>query len=234
MINDKTVFAVIPARGGSKELPKKNILPLAGKPLIVWTIDAANQSKYIDQCVISTDDEEIASISKENGGEVPFLRPKELALDETTTTAVLMQALNSLKHKYDLILLLQPTSPLRSATDIDNSLEYFMDRNAPSLISVTESSHPPEWSINLNNDHTFGHSAANLSSGKRRQDYKISYTINGAIYIAKTPFFISNKGFVSSSTIAYIMSKEKSIDIDNKLDFQLCEFLLKKHIPNTK
>jgi len=100
---------------------------LAGKPLIAWTSEAANKSKYIDQCVISTDDEEIASISKENGGVVPFLRPKELALDETTTTAVFMHALNSRKQKYDLILLLQPTSPLRSTADIDDSLECFMD-----------------------------------------------------------------------------------------------------------
>ena len=125
MINGKSVFAIIPARGGSKGLPKKNILPLAGKPLIVWSIEAAKRSNYIDHCIVSTDNKEIANVAKLNGCEVPFLRPKHLALDETPSIDAIIDAVNFYVNKtisYNYLVLLEPTSPLRNSNDIDNAL----------------------------------------------------------------------------------------------------------------
>jgi CMP-N-acetylneuraminic acid synthetase len=232
MIKGKSVLAVIPARGGSKGLHRKNILPLAGKPLIVWTIEAAKKSKYIDRCLVSTDDEEIALVSRENGGEVPFIRPKKLGMDDTTSVSVIKHALESIKETFKIILLLQPTSPLRSNEDIDSALEFFMDRNAPALVSVTKSTHPLEWSIQVNDDYSFGVSDDNLLKGKRRQDYKLPHTINGAIYIADISSFIKNDGFINIQTIAYKMPKEKSIDIDDKIDFLFAETIIRSNNEN--
>ncbi|MCX6112252.1 MAG: acylneuraminate cytidylyltransferase family protein, partial [Proteobacteria bacterium] len=143
MYNDKKILAVIPARGGSKGLPDKNIKKLYNKPLIVWSIEQAKESKYIDRVIVSTDSNEIAKIAVDHGAEVPFIRPSELAKDNTPTIDVLVHLINHLENngsKYDILLLLEPTSPLRKRGDIDNAMKAFIDnyKNADSVISLGE------------------------------------------------------------------------------------------------
>ena len=151
MIYNKKILAVIPARGGSKGLPDKNILPLFEKPLISWTIEAALKSKYIDRCIVSTDSDAIAVIANRFGAEVPYLRRKNLAEDESSTDDVLIHVIKSLKEEFDILILLQPTSPLRTERDIDGALNNFLDKEAEALVSVVKKSHPLEWSFRLNN-----------------------------------------------------------------------------------
>jgi len=138
MYKDKKILALIPARGGSKGLPRKNIKPLLGKPLIAWTIEQSLASKYLDKVVVSTEDKEIAEISKKYGAEVPFIRPKELAKDDTPSIDVVLHAIDFLEKKelFNIIVLLQPTSPLRTISDIDNSIEFLFSKNAQAIISV--------------------------------------------------------------------------------------------------
>ena len=143
MLKNKKILAIIPARGGSKGLPGKNIKKLAGKPLIAWTIDQAKKSKYIDKLIVSTDSKEIAEISKKYGAEIPFLRSKKLAQDNSSIYDVIFDAINWFKKNnidFDLIILLEPTSPLRENNDIDNAVELFINNwdKANSLVSVSE------------------------------------------------------------------------------------------------
>ena len=149
MVFNRKLLAIIPARGGSKRLPNKNILDLAGKPLIVWTIDAAKKSKYIDQIVVSTDSNMIAETAIKAGAEVPFMRPPNLAQDDTSTYEVVDHTLTELRNhgnQYECLLLLQPTSPLRTAEHIDSATDLFTTKNADAVISVTEVDHLNEWS----------------------------------------------------------------------------------------
>ena len=230
MREDKKILALIPARGGSKGLPRKNIKPLLGKPLIAWTVEQAKNSKYIDKVVVSTDDEEIAEISKKYGAEVPFLRPKELARDDSPTIDAIIHAINWFEERgefFDILILLQPTSPLRTTEDIDNAIELFLNnKDALSLISVKENEHPPFWSLEIENKFLkplFGEEYFK----KRRQELPKSYMPNGAIFISYVDILKKYKTFYTPKTIAYIMPPERSIDIDNEFDFLLAEFILK-------
>ena len=226
MIYNKKILAVIPARGGSKGLPDKNILPLFEKPLISWTIEAALKSKYIDRCIVSTDSDAIAVIANRFGAEVPYLRPKNLAEDESSTDDVLIHVIKSLKEEFDILILLQPTSPLRTERDIDGALNNFLDKEAEALVSVVKKSHPLEWSFRLNNlKLTSFYEEAKKK--KRRQDYAPSYELNGAIYISYVKGFLSHQSFFRENTLAYIMPKKKSVDIDDEIDFALAEHLMK-------
>ena len=225
MINGKSVLAVIPARGGSKGLLGKNILPLAGKPLIAWTIESAIESKYIDKCIISTDDQEIADISLKYGGDVPFMRPSELATDKANSNDVIIHTIEAIEEKYDLIILLQPTSPLRNSFDIDNALELLENKHAGALVSMVEIRHPVEWTARISGDLHIPELVTTLSKNTRRQDFEKRYELNGAIYISKLDLFIKQNSFISNHTIAYIMPPERSIDIDDKLDFDFAEYL---------
>jgi len=225
LINGKSVLAVIPARGGSKGLLGKNILPLAGKPLIAWTIESAIESKYIDKCIISTDDQEIADISLKYGGDVPFMRPSELATDKASSIDVIIHTIEAIEEKYDLIILLQPTSPLRNSFDIDNALELLENKHAGALVSMVEIRHPVEWTARISGDLHIPELVTTLSKNTRRQDFEKRYELNGAIYISKLDLFIKQNSFISNHTIAYIMPPERSIDIDDKLDFDFAEYL---------
>ncbi|EHP89549.1 acylneuraminate cytidylyltransferase family protein [Methanotorris formicicus] len=224
------ILGLIPARGGSKGLPRKNIKPLLGKPLIGWTIEYAKNSKYIDKVVVSTDDEEIAKVSKECGAEVPFLRPKELARDDSPTIDAIIHAINWFEERgmfFDILVLLQTTSPLRTTEDIDNAIELFLNnKEALSLVSVKENEHPPFWSLKIENRFLkplFGEEYFR----KRRQELPKSYMPNGAIFISYVNILKEYKTFYTPKTIAYIMPPERSIDIDNEFDFLLAEFILK-------
>ena len=225
-----TFLAIIPARGGSKGLPRKNIIDLGGKPLMVWTIEAALNSKYITQTVVSSDSQEILSIAVDFGAK-PIERPYALANDTASSEPLITHAVEVLQKEdknYDFIVLLQPTSPLRDSNEIDDAIEYLLEKEANALISVREPEHSPCKAFKVNNDGFLAGLIDNEMPFKRRQDLPVVYMPNGAIYIVKTDEFMTNSRLVTTKTIPFLMQKEKSIDVDSKLDFEKIEKLLKK------
>lgn len=227
------VLGIIPARDGSKGMPKKNIRPLLNKPLIAWTIKQAQESRYIDQVLVSTDSEEIAEISRSYGADVPFIRPKELATDSAKVMDVLIHALNWLEMNnsfYDLIILLQPTSPLRTSNDIDSAIELLFSRKAQSIVSVCEVEHHPYWTNTLPSDGCMKDFLRDEIMNKNRQELPIFYRLNGAIYLAFCDYLKTQGKFLGNETYAYIMSKERSLDIDDEIDFRFAEFLLQMKV----
>ena len=231
MIETERIMAIIPARGGSKGIPKKNIKPLLGKPLISYSIEHAKKSEYINKVIVSTEDKEIAEISKEYGAEV-IERPEELAKDETPTIEVIFHVLKVLKAKNytpDIVILLQPTSPLRTAEDIDKAVELFLNSGCESVVSVCEVEHSPYWCFEIEEGYLkslFGDEYLR----RRRQDLEKVYVPNGAMYISTPKNLRKYKGFYCLRTIPYIMPPERSIDIDNEVDFMLAELLTKRYI----
>ncbi|GAU77771.1 cytidylyltransferase domain-containing protein [Fusibacter sp. 3D3] len=222
------MIAIIPARGGSKGLPRKNIKLFHGKPLIAYTIEAALNSKYIERVIVSTEDAEIAEISKKYGAEVPFLRPAELATDTSKAIDAYVFTVESLqeinKMTFDQIVILQPTSPLRKATHIDEAIELFFERGANSIISVTPSDHPPQWYKTIDTQGVL-HSYIDSDNSKNRQELELTYIPNGAIYVFNYSFLKENASYYSDSTYAYVMEKRFSIDIDSMYDFALAEII---------
>lgn len=223
MIQNKSVLAIITARGGSKGVPRKNIRLLGGKPLISWTIDEAAKSKYVDRTIVSTDDYAIADIARQSGGEVPFIRPEYLAQDDTPGIAPVLHALDELKEKYHLIVLLQPTSPLRTVADIDGCIEKLLASGSKSCVSVVAPDKSPYWMYSINEyEYLTPLFDANF---ERRQDIPKVYALNGAVYVAECEWLKSTKSFISDNTVAYVMAKEHSLDIDTELDLRICTFL---------
>jgi N-acylneuraminate cytidylyltransferase len=215
----KRVLAVITARGGSKGLPRKNVLPAGGRPLIAWTIGAALESEAIGQVVLSSDDDEIIETAKAWGCEVPFRRPAELASDTATSMDVLMHALDQLPG-YDYVVLLQPTSPLRTAADIDAALALLESRGAPSCVSVCEAEQSPYWMFRLADGDALAALLPGEAGASRRQDLPPVYVLNGAIYIARIDWLRRTKSFLGDGCIAYRMPAERSVDIDTAADFE--------------
>ena len=228
MIGTGKVLALIPARSGSKRLPQKNTLPLAGTPLIAWTIREALRSDYIDDVVVSTDDEKIASISKAYGAEVPFLRPEELAGDESKTIDVVLHAINTLyERNYEYFILLQPTSPLRTHHHIDEAIAFLVNKNANAVVSVTDVDYPIEWTLVLPDDLSMDNEISKMRTNKRSQELIKRYRLNGAIYINSVKNILDNKSlYPDSGCFAYKMDKQASIDIDEAVDFKLAEALI--------
>jgi CMP-N,N'-diacetyllegionaminic acid synthase len=229
MYRGKSIFGLIPARGGSKGLPQKNIRPLNGKPLIAWTIETALQFNGFDQVFVTTDDPEIATVSKQYGASVPFIRPAELATDEAKGIDVVIHALNWLAehgHHYDLVFLLQPTSPLRQVDDIKECLDLFLQKQAGAIVSVCEAEHPPLWMNTLGPDLCMKDFLRKEIADENRQSLSKYYRINGALYLSDWDYLMKNQGFMGNETYAYIMPKERSVDIDTELDLKFAEFLL--------
>lgn len=219
---NKTFLAIIPARGGSKRLPRKNILDLCGKPLISWSIEAALKSKYISKVVVSSDDEEILNISSNFGADI-IKRPYELANDTATTFDAIKHTINNLE-KYDYIVLLQPTSPLRNEKHIDEAIELLEEKQADAIVSVCEMDHSPLWSNTLPKDGNMRGFLREEILNKRSQDLEKYYRLNGAVYICKTDKLLENKSFFLKDNIfAYIMDRKSSIDIDEEIDFLFAE-----------
>lgn len=215
---NKTFLAIIPARGGSKRLPRKNVLDLCGKPLIAYSIEAGLKSKYISKVVVSSDDEEILQISQNFGADI-IKRPDELASDTATTFDVIEHTIKSL-GKYDYIVLLQATSPLRNEKHIDEAIELLEEKNADAVVSVCEMDHSPLWSNTLPKDESMKNFLRDEILNKRSQDLPKYYRLNGAIYICKTGELLKNKGFFLKKNIyAYKMDKKHSVDIDDEIDF---------------
>ena len=231
MINDKKLLGFITARGGSKRLPNKNTLELAGKPLIAWTIEAALGSKYIDRVVVSTDDEKIANISRKYGADVPFMRPAELSTDMATSIDVIEHGINTLDKsgdKYDYVVLLQPTSPLRTSKHIDEAVNSFQKKNANSVISVTECTHSPLWANEIPETDSMKGFLRDDVKNIRSQDLPIYYQLNGAIYISKISSLLNERSFFQEHDVyAYKMERLNSIDIDSKIDFDLATLLIR-------
>lgn len=227
MIND--ILAVIPARGGSKGVPRKNIKAICGKPLIEYTIDAAKRCEYIQRVIISTDDEEIAEVSKKLGGEVPYLRPLELSGDNSPTVECVIEFLNTLEknegYKPDYVALLQCTSPLRNSIHIKEAIEQLLESDMDGIISVCEVELSPYW-MNIVNDGKLEYFIEEGKKITRRQDLPQVYRMNGAIYIVKTDILLKYKTFEPDNVCAYIMSQKDSIDIDTKLDFKMAELIM--------
>lgn len=234
MIDNKRVLAIIPARGGSKRVPRKNILDLASKPLIVWTIDAALKSEYIDRVVVSTDDKEIAEISKKNGADVPFMRPVELASDSATSIDAVrhaIKALESLNEYYDYLILLQPTSPLRTEKYIDDAIELLIEKKAECIVSICEVDHPVEWTGILPESQSMNNFFPKELQGKRSQDFQTRYRINGAIYIVNIKQALEQKSLILNELIyGFIMQRKDSIDIDEYIDFKIAEVIMSKNV----
>jgi CMP-N,N'-diacetyllegionaminic acid synthase len=224
--NKKKVLAVITARGGSKGLPGKNVKELAGKPLIAWTIEAANKSKYIDHLILSSEDSDIIDVSKEWGCNVPFVRPLKLAQDDNVSIEVLLHAIDQVDY-YDYVVLLQPTSPLRTCDDIDGCIELCLKKKANVAVSVTEQEKSPYWMFNVDAKTSKMAPLMGREIVGRRQELPKVYSLNGAVYFVKCDWLKVNRTFFSPETIAYEMPKERSFDIDTELDFRICEYFLK-------
>ena len=231
--NKLKILAIIPARGGSKSVPRKNIRKLNGKPLIAYTIEAANEIKdKFHKIIVSTDDEEISEISKIFGAEVPFIRPKELAGDKTPTYPVLQHAVNFVENqdsiKIDLVMLLQPTTPFRNTEDISNSIKLSQTSDSDSVISVVQvfSTHPILMKKIENGVLT--HYSIEEKEGTPRQLYEpAAYMRNGAIYLTKRDVLINNNSIWGNSITPYIMPQERSYNIDDEIDFLSSEMILR-------
>lgn len=224
MYKNKTFLAIIPARGGSKRLPRKNVLDLCGKPLISWSVESGLKSKYIDKVIVTSDDDEILSISKEYGAEI-IRRPDELASDTATTFDAIKHTIDNLE-KYDYIVLLQPTSPLRDEKHIDEAIELLVEKNADAVVSVCEMDHSPLWSNTLPQDGNMNNFLRDEVLNKRSQDLAKYYRLNGSIYICKTNKLLKAQSFMLKENIfAYIMDRKSSVDIDDEIDFKMANIL---------
>jgi len=231
LIDDNKILAVIPAREGSKGIRDKNIYPLCGKPLIAFSIESAKNSQFIDEIVVSTDSERIAAIAKEFGASVPFLRPKELATDTSKTIDAIIYTITELKKRgadYDILILLQPTSPLRTTEDIDGALKEFIKNNKQPLASISEVNDHPILMRALDNDGTLKN-LLDVNSSVRRQDMPKIYRVNGSIYINCIADINTSTSF-NDNKIPYITTQNHSVDIDDEKDFILAEYYIKKRI----
>ena len=221
-------MAIIPARSGSKGIKDKNIKLLNGKPLISYTIESAKKSNVFKDIIVSTDSKEYKEICEKYGAWVPFLRGQDLSGDEVATNDVIIDVLIKLKElgkEYDSFMILQPTSPLRDEYDICESTKLFYDNNFNSVVSMCECEHSPLLSKYLGESKCLDGFLSDLNK-LRRQDLECYYRLNGAIYISKVEYFFKYRDFYKKDCCAYIMSKEKSVDIDDIFDFKFAEFLL--------
>jgi len=225
MYKNKTFLAIIPARAKSIRLPRKNILDLCGKPLIAWSIEAGLKSKYIDKVIVTSDDDEILNISKKFGAKT-IKRPKELAGDKSTTFEAIKHTIENLE-KYDYVVLLQPTSPLRTEQHINKAIELLEEKNANAVVSVCEMEHSPLWSNTLPQDRNMNNFLRDEVLDKRSQDLEKYYKLNGAIYICQTDKLLDNQNFfLKDSIFAYVMDRESSIDIDEEIDFKFAKIIM--------
>ena len=226
MIDGLSVLAVIPARGGSKGVPRKNVRLLAGRPLLGWTVAAARASRYIDRVVLSSEDDEIMAVALAQGCEVPFRRPAELARDDSPGIAPVLHALDVLPG-YDLVVLLQPTSPLREAADIDGCIEQLVRAGAPACISMRAVEDHPYWTFRCDESgrlRPFVVPEGGIPA--RRQDLPRAFTANGAVYVARTGWLRAQQGFETPETVGHEMPAARSHDIDTEDDLRIAEAAL--------
>lgn len=226
VIQGGRVLAVIPARGGSKGVPRKNVREAGGRPLIGWTIEAARGAQSLDRVILSSDDAEIIEVAGRLGLEAPYVRPAELAGDKTPTIDVLLDALARLPG-HDWVVLLQPTSPLRTAADIEGAIARCVETGAPACVSVTPAQESPYWMYTVAEA---GRMQPLLpqAAATRRQDLPPVYSLNGAVYVARAGFLQERRSFLQPETVAYVMPVERSLDIDTEADLLQLQTILGK------
>ena len=231
MHNNINFLTIIPARGGSKRVPGKNIKLLHDKPLIAWTIEAALNCHHLNRVIVSTDDNNIAKIAIEYGAEVPFIRPALLAQDNSTTVDMVKHALkfySSNQETFDYVVLLQPTSPLRNSEHITEAIELLLKKKADAIISVCKVEHSPLWTNIIPKNGSLKSFINDDVKNVRSQDLDDYYRLNGAIYIVNVKrLFEENTLFLSENIFSYEMDTINSVDIDENIDFLYTEFLLK-------
>lgn len=231
MIDGRSVLAIVPARGGSKGIPEKNIYPFGGKPLIGWTIEAARKSKYIDRTILSSDSEKIIAVARNYGCEVPFVRPPELSSDTSASAGVVLHALETINTN-QIVVLLQPTSPLRTAEDIDATLELYSKTKARTATTITRARQSPfhmffQDAESAESDPKRGFKRIlGTNESVRRQDQKPAFILNGAVFIVDGTHFVDSPHFVTDETVFHTMPEERSVDIDTLLDLKYAELLI--------
>lgn len=230
MYKNKRILAVIPARGGSKGVPRKNIINVGGFPLIKYTIDCGKNSKYLDRVIVSTEDLFIKKIAEENGGDVPFLRPIELAEDTSKTIDCIVHVVDTLKNmkeNYDYVVILQNTVPLRKSWHVDEAIEMLINSNEKSLVSISEVEEHPILMRTLNKDNTVKN-LLHVNSTMRRQDFPKFYKVDGAIYIQKIDEDFNLDTSLNDGKLGYVMDRKYTTDIDNYIDIKIVEYYLEK------
>jgi CMP-N-acetylneuraminic acid synthetase len=226
MYKGKTFLAIIPARGGSKRLPRKNVLNLNGKPLIVWSIEAGLKSKYIDRVIVSSDDKEILDVSRDCGVDI-IKRPNNLASDTATTFDAIKHTIKNVE-KYDYVVLLQATSPLRNEKHIDGAIELLQSKHSNAVVSVCKMDHSPLLSNILDDSLSMRNFLKDNVFNKRSQDLEKYYRLNGAIYICETDKLLKEESFFLKDNIfAFKMDRQNSIDIDEEIDFLMAQLKMK-------
>jgi N-acylneuraminate cytidylyltransferase len=225
MIDSLSVLALVTARGGSTGLPRKNLREVGGKTLLVRAVEAGQRAATVDRVVLSSDDPEIIQAAILAGCDVPFVRPAELASDEARSIDVVRHALETLTEGYDLVVLLQPTSPLRSAEDVEAALELCVRRGAPACVSVCPADKPPFWMHGLDEQLRLRPILPGYRPASRRQDLPQAFAVNGAVYVARTDWIMAQDGFIGPETLGYVMPRERSVDIDDELDLIMAEAL---------
>tara|TARA_X000000950_G_scaffold289163_1_gene410396 strand:- start:2781 stop:3491 length:711 start_codon:yes stop_codon:yes gene_type:complete len=232
MFKNNKILCVIPARGGSKRLKNKNILNFNKKPLIFWTIKPALRSKYIDQLIVSTDSKKIMNVSRKFNVDVPFLRPKKISSKNSTVNDVALHSIKFYQKQsifFDTLIILQPTSPLRTTKLIDEAILYYFKKKASSVVSVAKLDHPTEWcNVLPSNDRMDNFLNSNIKN-TQSQNFKQKYKLNGSIYIVDIKKFIEEKNlYLKKNMYAFRMDESLSIDIDDKLSFDIAEFIFKQ------
>jgi CMP-N-acetylneuraminic acid synthetase len=222
------LLALIPAKGASTRLKRKNVLPLGGRPLIAWTVQAAVDAKVFDRIVVSTEDAEVAEAARAAGAEVPFVRPVDLAIDPAGVVQVALHALDELAAQdkdYDELCILLPTCPFRTAGDIRAALDLFRQRPEPNLISVASFEHTPFAAVGIDEDGLlFPHFPDHF--GKKTQELPVAFRPNGAIHILDVAWFRNTRSYLTPPVVAYVMPRERSIDIDTAEDLRVAEAML--------
>jgi len=231
-----TILAIIPARGGSKSVPRKNILTVAGKPLIAWTIETALNCAELDRVIVSTDNQDIAEISRQFGADVPFLRPPELAQDTTSSIDTIIHAIEWLEehetYRPDYVMMLQPTSPLRTAEDIKTAIQISQTKEADGVVSICFVHHHPYWTKCVSPDGRLVDFLTLDVPYTQRQELPEAYALSGAIYLVRREILLNFQTFYTDRTYAYIMPSERSLDIDTSWDLHLADLILRERNEN--
>ena len=235
MIKNKKVIVIIPARSGSKGLKNKNIMNLDGKPLLSWPIHSSLKSKYVDRTIVSTDSEKYSQIAVKYGAEIPFIRPKEISIDSSTSLEVIEHVIKSIGLlSSDIIILLEPTSPFTTSSDIDNCLEKFVkNEDCASLVGLSKSDKfHPDYSLQIDDENYIINYSDNITNHIARQKVTDIYYPDGSIYISNVNDLIKKKTFYHDKTMGYIFPKYKNIEIDDIYDFKYAESLLEYYYEN--
>jgi len=224
------VLGLVAARGGSRGLPRKNVLPLGGKPLVAWTVDAAHGARALHRTILSSDDSEIIAAARAAGCEVPFVRPAALAGDHSSTVDVALHALDWLAEHgdpFDVLVMLPATAPLRRAEHVDAAVERLVsDHAAEAVVAVTDADYPPWWMLSITNERLawlFPEGA----KADHRQELPAAYRPNGSIYAIRVPVLRAQRTFYPKETAPYVMPREASVNVDAAVDLTLAEALLR-------